>query len=348
MSYKDLASKINQKYINVEESLSFVKEISFASNWQGKAKESLIPTLEKILSDFDTVGPLISNFTTALEQLETYKNKKEKIVSLKNQYNSIPNTKDNVKRKNNLSSQINTMISDNRNLRKSIESKLNSITPITPTLDTTMSPILLNSNGTLIVDAHQLLEKFNSGTLKKLGDSDSLYNYFTEAEVDQLLQNIKNNYQGRYLAINSALGIVDLAASKNLKLDYDWGGGHVNVTDVDHVATGTDCSAFVSWAINQGASGTFTTRTTSGLKNVGTTINYQDAQTGDILVYNNGENGHVVMIVENNPETETFIVVEANGSNKGVILQTKKYSSLKNNNYQAKDLSEIYNEGVSN
>jgi cell wall-associated NlpC family hydrolase len=202
--------------------------------------------------------------------------------------------------------------------------------------------IYQTGEGSFVVDVKVLLAKFEDGSLKKMADGDSLYNYFTEEEVDAFMSNLKNQYQGRYLAINSALGIVDLAASKNIKLDYDWGGGHVEVTDVDHVAKGTDCSAFVSWAINQGTPDTFTTRTTGGLINVGKTIDYKDAKEGDILVYNTSDSGHVVMIVENNPEKETFIVVEANGSNQGVILKTRTYASLRSSNYKAKDLTELY------
>lgn len=346
MSYKDKASKISQKYTDVETSLGYVKEISFDTNWKGKAKDSLIPALKEAIEKLEKVGTSIETYVEALHELDKYKSKKESIVSLKKQYNSLPNDKSYVKKKNNLATQINSLISDNRTLRKSIVSKLNSITPVTTVIESMpMSNFIYQTgNGTFVVDIKVLLAKFQNGSLKKMADGDSLYNYFTEAEVDQLMAGIKSQYQGRYLAVNSALGIVDLAASKNLKLDYDWGGGHVNITSVDHVATGTDCSAFVSWAINQGAPGDFTTRTTGGLINVGRTIEYKEAKEGDILVYNNGENGHVVMVVDNNPDTETFVVVEANGSNEGVILKTRKYSSLRGSNYKAKDLSELYNE----
>ena len=333
MSYKDKANKISQKYTDVTTSLAYVKEISFDENWKGKAKESLIPALKKAIEELEKVGKSIETYVSALQELDKYKTKKESIVSLKKQYNAIPSTKENVKKKNNLAGQINTLISDNRTLRKSIESKLATITPVTTIVESMpMSDFIYETgNGTFVVDVKVLLSKFQNGSLKKIADGDSLYNYFTEAEVDQLMSNIKSEYQGRYLAVNSALGIVDMAASKNLKLDYDWGGGHSTITSIDHVATGTDCSAFVSWAINQGAPGDFTTRTTGGLINVGKTINYEEAKEGDILVYNNGEKGHVVMVVEN-------------GQKEGVILKTRKYSDLKGSNYEAKDLSELYNE----
>lgn len=346
MSYKDKASKISQKYTDVTTSLGYVKEISFDDNWKGKAKESLIPALKKAIEELEKVGNSIETFVSALQELDKYKTKKESIVSLKKQYNSIPSTKENVKKKNSLATQINTLISDNRTLRKSIESKLSTITPVTTIVESMpMSNFIYETgNGNFVVDVKVLLAKFQNGSLKKLADGDSLYNHIPKEEVEQFMANIKNGYQGRYLAVNSALGIVDLAASKNLKLDYDWGGGHSTITSLNEVATGTDCSAFVSWAINQGAPGDFTTRSTSGLINVGKTINYEEAKAGDILVFRKDGEGHVIMVVENDPDNKKFIVVEANGQKQGVILQTKKYSDLKSGNYKAKDLSEIYNE----
>lgn len=346
MSYKDKANKITKKYSDVSTSLSIVKDISFDNIWKGKAKDAIIPALKKAIEELENVGKSIENFASALIELEKYKTKKESISSLKKEYNSLADTKENKKQRNSLSTQINSLISDNKELRKSIESKLSTITPVTTIVESVAISdfVYQNENGKFIVDVKSLLAKFENGSLKKIADGDSLYNYFSEDEVKQLMENIKSEYQGRYLAVNSALAIVDLAASKNLKLDYDWGGGHAEITSLTHVANGTDCSAFVSWAVNQGNPGDFKTRTTAGLISVGTTIDYTAAKEGDILVYNNGENGHVVMVVENDPDNQKFVVVEANGSKEGVILKTRTYSSLKNNNYKAKDLSEIYEE----
>ena len=112
--------------------------------------------------------------------------------------------------------------------------------------------------------------------------------------------------------------------------------------NVDYVVSGIDCSGFVSWAINQGSKETFLSRPTGSLLRVGNSIDYTEAQAGDILVFNNGSEGHVVMVIENDPEAKEFLVVEASGSNDVVLMQTRSYSSLRKNNYIAKDLTELY------
>ena len=132
-------------------------------------------------------------------------------------------------------------------------------------------------------------------------------------------------------------------ADEKLKLDYDWGGGHTSVTSTDAVATGTDCSAFASWAINQGAAENFNTQSTAGLIGVGSQTSFEDAQQGDILVYRNNSQGHVVMIIDNDPETQQFLVAEAASPDTGVVMKTRSYASLAGI-YQARDLSSIYND----
>ena len=102
-------------------------------------------------------------------------------------------TKENVKKKNSLATQINTLISDNRTLRKSIESKLSTITPVTTIVESMpMSNFIYETgNGNFVVDVKVLLAKFQNGSLKKLADGDSLYNYFSEEEVNQLIKRLK-------------------------------------------------------------------------------------------------------------------------------------------------------------
>ena len=51
----------------------------------------------------------------------------------------------------------------------------------------------------------------------------------------------------------------------------------------------------------------------------------------------------VGVIIENDPSTSTFICAEASGSKAGIILQTRTYSSLKKNEYQIRDMTNVYN-----
>ncbi len=343
MNYGAIASSLNNNASTLTGYLNNIRSISFGSVWSGDVYNSLSGNLTTAINKVDAQRKNIISIADALVKLDMYKKNDEQISSLRDKLNLLENTEENAYRIRKLKSSIANLETNNGALKKSISTSLSSVTPVESEFEEIKVDIssLDNYKG-YIVDTNDFLQLFQSGVLTKMSDGSSLYDYYTEEEVDRRLNEIKSQYTGRDAAVNCALGLMQMASDVGLKLDYDWGGGHTTVTDVDHVATGTDCSAFASWAINQGAAETFTTRTTQGLINVGTKTTYENAQRGDILVYNTGEEGHVVMIVDNDPETQQFLVAEAAGSSSGVIMRTRTYSSL-SGVYQARDLSSIYN-----
>lgn len=344
MVYSSIASSIRSKVKSVEMVLSNVKGISFEGIWSGDAYSTQSTNLSESLTNISLQKELALNLADALDKLQQYKDNKEKIESLQKELNNLDNNDDNTSKISSLRSQISQLQTTNNTLRSDIGAIVSGFSTTFTKYEVVNHEVSTDYDD-YVVDLADMLTLFNSGTLSKIPDSgkSSLYNYYSQEEVYARINEIKSQYSGRDAAVNCALGIIEMAADVGLKLDYDWGGGHTTVTSVDQVATGTDCSAFASWAINQGANSTFNTKTTAGLINVGTQVSYEDAQKGDILVYNSGGNGHVVMIVDNDPETQQFLVVEASGSNSGVIMQTRSYASL-SGTYQARDLSSIYNE----
>lgn len=343
MGYDALATTLNSKKTTFETSIQNIKNISFDTIWSGQAYTKLTTDLTTTMENLNTQKANIESFAFALQLLQCYKNNKEKQVAMQNQLSSIANTAENANAISSLVAQINNFTTTNENIKQRINTIFQSITPVNSTLEEVGYKV--SGNLDYILDVQELYNLFATNQLTKLPDSgnNSLYDYYSEEEVEQYLNEIKSTYSGRDAAVNCALGIMQLAANVGLKLDYDWGGGHTAVTSNSAIATGVDCSAFASWAINQGSTNTFETRTTGGLISVGERVDYSEAQKGDILVYNNGENGHVVVVIENNPETQTFIVAEAAGSDTGVILKERSYSSLSSSSYQARDLSSIYN-----
>ena len=342
MDYSTLATSIGNKKTELSTTVQNIENIQFDSIWTGGSSEKLTGDLKTILENIKSQEENITTFIAALQYLQTYKTNKERLQGLQVILNSTSNMVDD-NSKSQLQSEISNLSSLNNSYRQSIKGLLSSITPIS----STASLVNYTISGTdYILDINEFYELFENNELTKIPDSgkSSLYDYYSKEEVEAVLANIKENYSGREATVNSALAIMKLASDAGVKLDYDWGGGHSTVTSTDSVATGVDCSAFASWAINQGSTETFSTRTTSGLINTGTKIDYSDAQVGDILVYRSGDSGHVVLVVENNPETETFLVAEANGSSEGVILKERSYSSLQSGAYQARDLTSIYNE----
>lgn len=346
MSYSSIAENIRSKVDTLNTSISNCEEINFDSVWGGSAHNNLTSNLDSALKAIKTQRDNALNLADALDDLQIYKDNEEKIDSINYALSNISNTEENQETIRKYNNQISGLQTTNSSLKTSIKTAINAITSVSTQFE------LVNYEPSdnykeYAVDLSEMLLLFESGALTKLSDSnsssDSLYDYYSEAEVDSMIAGIKEKYSGRDAAVNCALGVMQMAADVGLKLDYDWGGGHTTVTDIDAVATGVDCSAFASWAINQGASSTFNTRCTDSLVYVGDKVSYEDAQKGDILVYNSGGEGHVVMIVDNDPETQQFLVVEASGKNAGVIMQTRSYASL-SGTYQARDLSSIYND----
>ena len=64
--------------------------------------------------------------------------------------------------------------------------------------------------------------------------------------------------------------------------------------------------------------------------------------TGDIYTNKYSGGGHVMLVVENHPETNSATVVHAAGREKGIMVEEMRYKILKDNNYIAQDLSGIY------
>ncbi len=345
MDYSALADKIRNNVSSLEQAIARVEAISLDSVWAGEAHDEMTSNLDTTLSSLKSQADYSVKLANALDSLQKYKSNRESINDLYSKVNRTPKTEENASAIQSYESQISSLKSENSSLKTSIQSAIGSV----PYVSSQMSLVTYEPSkdySDFVVDIDEMLALFQSGKLTKISDSNgssnSLYDFYSAEEVEGVISDIKQNYSGRDAAVNCALGVMQMAANVGMKLDYDFGGGHSAVTSLGQVATGTDCSSFASWAINQGASSTFGTVTTASLVSVGDKTSYENAKKGDILVYNNGSNGHVVMVVDNDPETQQFLVVEASGSKTGVVMQTRSYSSLYSQNYQARDLTKIY------
>ncbi len=316
--------------------------------WSGEAATTVNDDLQTAMDAVNKVKEQVEKLKSILEEVDKLKDLKDEIDALNERISTlsglISNAKEGVdtsgwsKEKSDKEDQVKEKQEEYDKLKEKIKGELEGFESISSQIVAKTSESLgVDTSADYIVDLYEMLSMFNSGELSKLSDGDSLYNYYSKDEIEAKLKSIKSKYTGRDAAVNCALTVMGMAAAKGLKLDYDWGGGHTDVTSLDAVASGVDCSAFASWAINQGSSGTFHTMTTYGLIDQGSREEYEDAKKGDILV----SSEHVVMIVDNDPETQQFLVAEASGSDTGVILRTRSYSSV-SGAYQARDLSSIY------
>lgn len=339
MEYSILATSINNKKATLDSSIQNIETLGFDSVWRGKSYSKLTADLRKVIENVKIQKTSLEKYILALQYLDKYKNNKNRQKG----YEALLNVSKNTKMASSLTTEINSLIAENNEIRKKIQSLLSEIKTISPTVE--LVSYSFTHSKEYIIALDKLYDSFKNNTLTKMPDTgkNSLYYYYSQDEVDQRLTQIKTTYSGREAAVNCTLTIMKMAADVGLKLDYDWGGGHAAVAKTSSVASGVDCSGFVSWAINQGATQAFAPRTTSSLKRVGEAIEYSKAKPGDILVFNDGQSGHVVLIIENDPEKELFLVTEAFGTNEGVVMLERSYSSLKKDTYQARDLSSIYN-----
>lgn len=340
---KECGSSIKSDCSSVGTSFSFGNDDTF---------ESLISKLNSVKNEISNQCSSLNDFAAILVKVDEYIELEKAISTLENniaswnsQLSGLKSDDPSVSR---LKSKISTANSDKRNKesqKQRIKSEVNSyhVSSVGKEYEI-IEAATPEDLSDLSFDIDELLSKFRSGNLVKMGDGDSLYNYYNKSDVVNYMNEIKKEYSGRKAAVYSALAMIDLAAKAGGKLDYDWGGGHNgSYTTLDDVAAGTDCSAFASWAVNQGASSGFATQATGGLISSGSSEDLASAKPGDLLVRHSGNNGHVYFVVENNTKAGEFIVAEANSSSVGVQLSTHAYSEL-SGIYNARDMSAVYGE----
>ena len=341
MEYSTIASTINSKTTAMNEIINQISSNDFGNVWKGFAQVKMTTDLKNTIDRLNIEKANIDKFAAALHTLQTYKVTNQTLQALEMKLSTLANTEENQVDIASLQTEINRTRATKDSLKKQLEATFASFQTITPQVQQVNYSI---GDTSYILDINEFTSLFTNKELKKIPDDgqNSLYDYISSEEVEEKINSIKEYYSGRYAAVNCALGIMDMAASQGLKLDYDWGGGHSTVSTNKNMAVGVDCSGFASWAINQGAQETFNSRSTAGLIHVGNKVDYTEAKPGDILVYNRDGAGHVVLVVENDPENGNFLVAEAQGSAIGVVMNNRSYSSLKNGGYQARDLTEIY------
>lgn len=164
---------------------------------------------------------------------------------------------------------------------------------------------------------------------------------------------ILKKYSGREAATKSMLLPMALAADKGLKIPYIHRGTDLNengekiAAPIDVMLTGSDCNSLVSYGIRQGASVPFTWLAVDEFNDknynkykISNGKDYSTAQIGDVL----WNSRHVMMIIENNPETREMIVAESTGN--GNMVTTWSYNEIYVGRYHggfgAYDMSRFY------
>lgn len=336
MVSSDLNS-INKEFTNYYKTISGISDFV----WQGVSKNNLLCKSEQFINEYKSpINTQMTSLVSAINLYEEYKIAKESIDSFKKTL-EIAVAKEDEDSINYCKKGIKTNEIKMSNLKEKIDSLLETIVSLK--LESANNVVSSVSSG----EVKSLVNDFDNGSLRKLGENENLENYYDKGYIQELLNNIKNNpaLSGREKAVNSALTLIQLAADKGVKLDYDYGGAHDGtVVTTDDVLRGVDCSTFASFVINQGTTQNVTSMTTATLqgKYAKYTTDYSNAKPGDLLNVNNGTNQHVEVIIENNSDEGYFITAEARSSSHGIELNKTSYNDCKNQGQKVYDMDEVY------
>ena len=311
-NYKNNLKNINDNNLNI---------------WSGLSRDNAYKVALEFINEYE--GPVLQQYedlSNICDLYMTYEDTKKQIVNYnklineteldvtKLAYTNILNEKNN--NLNNLKNQIQQLIDDI--ISKKIASNICNI------------------------NANELLESLNG--LPILGRK-NLKEFYEENYINNYIKEIEDNYKGREKSVNIALAYIKLAADKNYKLSYVFGGGHnKDVLSTDDILNGVDCSSFASYIVNEGSTRKFAVTDTWTLESrlSNKQEKFSDAEPGDLLIRNKGNSGHVVVVVENNKEKEEFIVAEAKATKSGIVLSKKNYKSYGDDAYKAFSLEDWY------
>ena len=361
MGYSAVASTLKTKSSELSSLVGEAKGISFDSIWSGSAHDSLTTTLNKVFSNVETQSSNVQKFAEILDSLQKYKDRKEKIASLRDEYNRLGDSEENRTARINLSSVINSLSVSNAQLKTNIINSLAGFSSVSSEVDVVTYDSSIEDYGQFIVDVDALVAVYagknadgsstNPLTMLKTGSLYDYYNSYDEngnviegsgkAYVEGLILDIQKKYSGRDAAVNSALAILQLAADKGIKLDYEHKGtnGYEPYVPTSQVASGVDCNPFVSWCVDKGVEGGFQWRPVGNFRSIGTEIkrdSWNTAKPGDLL----SSEGHIIMIVDNDPEKGTFTIAHASGTNRGILVEEKPYTSF--SSYSVRDMTAVY------
>lgn len=347
MDYSSQSGTIKNQLSGVNDSVSNINGIDFDSVWSGEVHDQLVTTLNKAINDVNTTKENVEKYTEALELLQQYKEIVEKIEALEAELASIPEYEAgifgvtdaiNAIRRASIEAQINELTTKKTELYNKVLTALSSCIEISP--EEVNAPSYTNTAlFDYTIDPNSLVVKYLT-----LGPGNvyhgSLYNLYNKTDangnviegsgrqyVNSILASIENTYSGREAVVNSVLASLQLAADKGVKLQYTNSGantGTIPYNTDEQMADGMDCCAYVSWALNKGTAKPFHWEGVTALANMGEEISYSEALPGDIFVIdetNDGGRGHVGIIIENNPETETFIIADASGAGSVAISE---------------------------
>lgn len=213
----------------------------------------------------------------------------------------------------------------------------------------------LNINSSIInttESSGQLSGQSLADYLLKKGSSIEEFN----DEINSLIESAGKGTRAGVVA--AAASITSYLSEKyNIRLPYEWGGGHGNKITLakgewgsslaspiyangrSYLYSGLDCSGFVSWAIYNGGYN-FPISGSEDFLNYGTAHNMNSnfvAKPGDLI----HQPGHIMIIIGVDEDSKTYTVAEAAGGDEGMRVKNMPFKG--NGSNQIIDMSDYYN-----
>lgn len=339
--YSDIASKINSQVNTLNSTIAAIKSINLSSVWKGAVHDKLVNNLNSSMAKMNDEILNLSVLVKMLNKLQEYRDKKLKKIELEEKLRRIPDEKENYSERSHLESEIEKIVKELNNLKVEINN-LNSFNKSKSEYEVVNYAVETSEykGFTYLVDFYDLCMLNENKQLVSFGENETLYNHYTEEEVLNTLNSIKEKYSGREAAVNCTLAMMQMAANVGKKLKY---GGSRDFYDI---GIRSDCSVFASWAVNQGTlNGDFTKKNVIKLYTSGETYKtYEEAQPGDVLIHFGKDRSeyHATFLIKNDVENKKVVIAEASSYTNGVRVREMSYNFMKSKEYEAVNMSKYY------
>lgn len=185
--------------------------------------------------------------------------------------------------------------------------------------------LILKSNNSNCVNIYDYIEKNLKNEMSILGVSSG--KEYLRTILDEAEKNALNN---RDKAVCAAIAYNKFLGDNNISSLYDYGSGHAYFS-VDDLATGTDCSSFVSIFIKEGNpnfAGGSTGSFLSDVQNI-SSVNIDNILPGDVLT----SNSHARFVIAVDTERNVIITTENLNPSDGSVVREYSINDLINTGY---------------
>lgn len=186
--------------------------------------------------------------------------------------------------------------------------------------------LMVTTNNNNTVNIYDYIEQNLQDEMKLLGVSTG--KEYLRYILDDAEKNATNN---REKAVCGALALNKFLGDNNITANYEYGSGHTNFS-IDDLASGTDCSSYVSILVKEGNpnfSGGGTGAFLSDYTNI-SNVNIDDILPGDILT----SSSHARFVVGVDKDTNTIITAENLNYGVGSVIRRYSINDLINSGYK--------------